>query len=425
MIRFSSLLLPIAAALAMLMLSADSGAQPGQAPSPGGSGSFEVGGVDVDVSAKNGTAARNAGWRMAQRKGWQMLSRRMGGGGGTLSDSALDSIVSGIVIEREEIGPTRYIARLGVLFDRGRAAAILGVSGQLTRSPPMLVLPVEWSGGVATVFERRSAWHEAWARFRTGNSTIDYVRPSGTGADSLLFNAGQINRNGRGWWRTVLEQYGASDVVIPIVHIFRQYPGGPIVGRFQARYGPDNRLLTQFSLRVGNGDALPALLDAGIKRIDLAYQSALSSGVLKVDPGLTFRLPTAEPTPEAEADSVAGEEAVVVDDGTGQIINVQIETPSVTAVESAEASVRGIPGVRSAVTTSLALGGISVMRVAYRGDVSALKSALEARGWQVTVGSGAIRIQRGRPSQGQPQLPSPGQSPGLPPPGVTAENATG
>lgn len=417
MIRFPVRLLPVLAALAVLMTSADSGAQPEQGASGGGgprsSGSFEVGGVEVDVSAKTAIAARNAGWRLAQRKGWQMLSRRMGGGGGSLSDSALDSIVSGIVIEKEQIGPTRYIARLGVLFDRGRAASILGVSGQLTRSPPMLVLPVEWSGGAATVFERRTEWQEAWARFRSGNSTIDYVRPSGTGPDSLLFNAGQINRNGRGWWRTVLEQYGASDVVIPIVHLYRQYPGGPVVGVFQARYGPDNRFLTQFSLRVDNGDAVPALLDAGIKRIDLAYQSALSSGLLKVDPGLTYRLPSTEPTPTVTEDSLAGEEGVVIDDGSAQSVTVQVDTPSAAALEAAEQSVRGIAEVRSAVTTSLALGGISVMRVSYAGDVGALKAALEARGWQVTLGSGAIRIQRGR-------TPPPGAAP----PGGVPDNAT-
>ena len=42
----------------------------------------------------------------------------------TLSDSALDGLVTGIVVENEQIGPNRYVARLGVLFDRNRAASI-------------------------------------------------------------------------------------------------------------------------------------------------------------------------------------------------------------------------------------------------------------------------------------------------------------
>ncbi len=375
----------------------------------GGAGSFEVGGIDVDVGGKNATAARYAGWRLAQRKGWAMLSRRLGGGGG-LSDSGLDAIVSGIVIENEEIGPNRYVARLGVMFDRARAASILGVSGIVNRSPPVLLVPVEWSGGAPQVFERRTDWQEAWARFRTGNSTIDYVRASGTGPDPLLLNAGQINRTGRGWWRTVLAQYGASDVLIPIVHLYRQWPGGPVVGTFQARYGPDNRLLTSFALRVANGDALPALLDAGIKRIDEAYQSALRNGVLRVDPALQARLPVAE-TPAEEADATAGEGQTVESQApSANSVIIQFDTPGASAVEAAEQTLRGVPGVRSAVTTSLALGGVSVMRVGYDGDIAALATQLEARGWQVTRGAGALRIQRGRPS--------------LPPPSTQPENAT-
>lgn len=406
-------IVPAVLAIAVALASGSSVAQGDDArrgPVPGGSGSFEVGGVDVDASGKTANAARLAGWRLAQRKGWQMLSRRMGGGGGTLSDSALDSVVSGIVVENEQIGPNRYIARLGVMFDRNRAASILGVAGSLSRSPPMLVLPVEWSGGAARVFEQRTDWQEAWARFRTGNSTIDYVRPSGTGPDSLLLNAGQINRPSRGWWRMILDQYGASDVLIPIVHLYRQYPGGPIVGTFQARFGPDNRLLTRFSLRVGSSDALPALLDAGIKRIDQAYQNALSAGVLRVDPGLRYRPPGMEEDPDADDDlSTTSDEAVTVDAGSGSV-TVQFDTPGTAAVESTERALRGIPGVRSAITTSLALGGISVMRVGYDGDIAALKTALEARGWIVTAGAGAIRIQR-------PRSP-------LPAPDVQAENAT-
>lgn len=408
---------PAALAMAALLASGGSVAQGDSAqsrngagrPAVGTAGSFEIGGVEVDATGKNASAARLAGWRLAQRKGWQMLSRRMGGGGSGLSDSALDAIVSGIVVENEQIGPNRYIARLGVMFDRNRAAAILGVSGKILRSPPMLVIPVEWSGGAGRVFEQRTDWQDAWAAFRTGNSAIDYVRPSGTGPDSLLLNAGQINRPGRLWWQALLAQYGASDVLIPIVHLSRLYPGGPIVGKFQARFGPDNRLLTQFSLRVASGDALPALLNAGIKRIDQAYQAALANGMLRVDPGLNARLPEAEIAPTETDESLAADAGVLEAAGAGNL-SVQFDTPSASAVEATERTLRGIAGVRSAVTTSLALGGISVMRVGYDGDVATLKAALEARGFVVTLGSGAIRIQRPRAS--------------LPPPDVQPENAT-
>ena len=366
-------------------------------------GSFEVNGIAVDVTGRTAEGARLGGWRLAQRRGWQMLAQRLNAGGGTPSDGTLDSLVSGIVVENEQIGPNRYVARLGVLFDRARAAAILGVGGEVTRSPPLLVIPVQFSGGVGAVFETRTAWQQAWARFRTGNSAIDYVRPSGTGPDPLILNVGQLGRPARGWWRTVLDQYGASDVVMPEVQLYRQWPGGPVIGVFSARYGPDNRLLRRFALRVEASGSLDALLDAGIKRIDEAYQQALQAGVLRVDPSLIAPVaPVAEPPVEDEVIETEDTAALA---NVGATLTIQFDAPDAGAVSATEASVRSVPGVRAAATTSLALGGVSVMRVIYDGDPAAIRSGLQARGWRVDEAGGTLRLRRA-PVLAPPTLPS-------------------
>lgn len=367
-------------------------------------GSFEVTGVEVDVRGNTADAARQGGWRLAQRKGWEMLSRRLTGRSSTLSDGALDAMVTGIVVENEQIGPTRYIAKLGVLFDRGKAGSILGVSTHVLRSPPMLLVPVEWSGGTAHVYERQTAWREAWARFRDGNSTIEYIKPPGTGPDPLLFNGGQIGRRGRGWWREILDQYGAADVLVAEVRLLRTYPGGPVTAIFTASHGPDKVRVTQFALKVSTADGLPAMLDQGIARIDKAYQDALAGGVLKTDALLGYRPPSAK---EEEEEKKPEEEDGATPTPTpgpsqaGATFTVQIDTPSAGALTAGESAVRGVPGVRSASTTSLALGGISVMRVTYDGSISSLRSALEARGYQVQEGAGVLRIKRPGDSSGQ------------------------
>ncbi len=95
---------------------------------------YEVSGVTGDVSGKTAEDARRGGWRIAQRKGWAMLAQRLGRSGVGASDGMLDSLVAGIVGENEQIGPTRYVARLGVLFDRTRAASVLP-------APPARLLP--------------------------------------------------------------------------------------------------------------------------------------------------------------------------------------------------------------------------------------------------------------------------------------------
>ncbi|CAN5495787.1 hypothetical protein BH09PSE4_BH09PSE4_19670 [soil metagenome] len=369
-------------------------------------GSFEVGGIDVDVTGKTAEAARNGGWRIAQRKGFVMLAHRLGAGGGAISDGALDSIVTGIIVENEEIGPNRYIARLGVMYDRGKAAAILGVANRMIRSQPMLVIPIEVSGGAAQAFEQKTAWDQAWARFRTGNSSVDYVRASGNQADALLLNYAQTGRRGRDWWRAILDQYGAADVLIPEVRLYRQWPGGPIVGVFTARHGPDNLSLAKFSLRVGDGGAIGALLDAGIRRLDDIYSAALSDGRLKLDPVLAMRPPSAAPVDEAPAEDDPVGNLIEATANVGTAISVQFDTPNAGAVAAGEAALKGAPGVRSAVTTSLALGGISVMRVIYDGDSAGLKAALEARGWLVQEGGGTLRIRRGLPPAPAPVTPA-------------------
>jgi len=367
------------------------------------SGSFEVTGIAVDVRAKTAEAARLGGWRIAQREAWKDLWAKTHGGSRNapgLSDSALDAIVAGIVVENEQIGPTRYVARLGVLFDRARAGQILGVSGIARRSAPMLVVPVEISGGTFYVFEQRTEWQKAWARFRTGSSPIDYVRPSGTGSDPLLLNYGQTQRPGRTWWRMILDQYGAADVLIPQVRMQRSYPGGPVNAIFTARYGPDNRILDSFALQVDSSTKIPAMFDEAIRRIDRIYSDALAMGTLRPDPSL---IPVPQVDPDALANATDAEPGDSIDNSsapgpevptTVSTFTVQFDTPDVGSVSGIEASVRGVPGVRSANTTSLALGGVSVMSVSFQGDLAMLRLALQARGFRVSEGGGVLRIAR-------------------------------
>jgi hypothetical protein len=371
------------------------------------SSSYEIGGIAVDVVAKDSEQARQAGWRLAQRKGWQMLWSRMNGGATSgapqLSDGTLGAIVAGIIVEQEQISSRRYIARLGVLFDRTRAGQLLGGHGQTLRSPPMLVIPIQITGATPTSFELRNPWQAAWARFRTGNSPVDYVRPAGNGTDPLLLNIGQSRRPGRGWWRMLLDQYGAADVLIPEVILHRAWPGGPVTAQFFARHGPDHKLLGSFTLSTANGDreGLAALLDKGVEQIDALYIGALRSGSLAADPSLEIE----DEVPEEDETTLEDVVAEVVDETGVSSFTVQVDTPDAAALNLAESTIRGIPGVRSSNTTSLALGSLSVIRVSFAGDINLLRTALGARGWTVEAGADTLRIKRA------PAPPSPAPAP--------------
>lgn len=392
------ILIAIALGLAAAALFAQMEGERGVPPIASG-GDFEVRGVKVDVAGKDADSARYAGWRLAQRQAWRMLWARTHGGGGapSLSDSQLEAMISGIEIDYEQAGPTRYVATLGILFDRARTGQLLGVSGNVRRSPPLLVIPVLWDAGSAVSYERTNEWQKAWARFRTGESAIDYVRVAGSIADPILLNAGQTGRRGRLWWRVLLDQYGAADVVMPIARLTREYPGGPVTATFTARYGPDDRLIGNFSLRASNDSGIPQMLDEGTKRIDALYTQALNDGRLRPDPSLIIEEPV-DPDAlaiENAADApIEGFDLPLTPVATGATFSIQFDTPDVGSVTQGEAAVRGVPGVRSAVTRSLALGGTSVMQVTFEGTADLLRAGLQARGYTVAASGTTLRITR-------------------------------
>lgn len=372
------------------------------------SSDIQVSGIEVETTGKDANEARMIGWKLAQRMAWAKLK------GPGMADGQIEGMVTAVVIEREQIGPKRYVAKLGVVFDRERAGQYLVTDGggsAKAHSAPLLVVPVLYSGGVAQTFEVRGPWQKAWAQFRPGATAIDYVRPSGAGGESLILTAGQPSRRSRLWWRTVLNQFGASDVIVPIARLERQWPGGPVRGTFTARYGPDNTYLGSFQLSANDEAGVDAMLAQALQRFDRIYADALAAGILKPDPTLYSEQqsmnaalaalsaavqPTAAEGPKAATDGEAPkvEASGAATQGAAATYTVQFASPDAQAVDAALGAVRGAAGVRGAATSSIAIGGTSVMRVTYAGDLDGLAAALRARGWQVTVGSNALSIRR-------------------------------
>lgn len=400
-------------ALVLAQVSGDRGIAPTAA-----SADIEVRGINVDVTAESPEKARSQAWREAQRMAWEKA------GGPKIPDSQIESIVSAIIIEKEQLGPKRYVATLGVAFNRQRAGRFLGGAQQAVRSAPMLVIPVLASGGSFTTFELRNAWQRAWAEFNPGTSRIDYIRPSGAGRDSLLINFGQTTRRSRTWWRTMLDQYGAADVVMPLARLEHIFPGGPITGTFTARYGPDGTVLETFTLDAAGPDELPAMLANAVSRMDQSFIAALAAGKLRPDPTLRMasrgevdpaiqRLieigravkardaaarEAAAATAEAAANAPRIEAQQVItaapSAAPARTIIVQFASPDASAFDGSLTAVRAIAGVRGLNVTSTAIGGTSVMSVSFGGTQEELAAALQARGFTVRQGASALAISR-------------------------------
>jgi hypothetical protein len=376
------------------------------------SGTLEISGIHVDVGGKDAESARYSGWRIAQRLGfrglWAKMHKAPISEAPNLPDSTLDDIVSSINVETEQIGPNRYIADLGILFDRARAAPFLGVEGgEVRRSAPMLLIPITVTGGTETSVELRNMWQRAWAQFRTSQSPIDYVRVSGLGVDPMLVNAAQTKRPGRGWWRNVIDLYGAADILVAEVQLHRLYPGGPAQARFIARHGPDNEIVGGFTLTTQNGNAVPAMMAEGARRMDELFTTALTAGRLARDSSLD--LPAPPPLPETV-------EVVEKPASLTNPFQIQIIANDVTIYNFAMAHLRTLGGIDSATPQLINPSGTSYVLVAYRGNIAQLAAALSGRGWAVETSGSVVKIRSAsgkppplppppQPAQPQPQRP--------------------
>ena len=367
------------------------------------SGTLEIDGIHVDVGGKDAPSARYAGWRIAQREGFKMLWAKSHGQppskAPSVSDSTLDDIVSSIIVQREQIGPNRYIADLGVLFDRARAGQLLGVEAITQHSQPMLLIPVIVTAGTETSLELRNPWQRAWAEFRTSQTPIDYVRVSGLGVDPLLINAGQTKRPGRGWWRNILDIYGASDILVAEVVLHRAYPGGPARARFIGRHGPDNEIIGGFDLTAANSGELAKMMDEGVRRMDELFTTAYAQGRLQRDSSLNLP-PPPPPPPEEDQEEHAPTR-----------YEVGVVAPNAATYNSAIAHLRAVPGVDRVEQVNIALGGTSYFFVTYRGDLGTLRSILVSRGWGVDAAGGQLRMYVPVPKPATPAQPQPSPQP--------------
>lgn len=383
------------------------------------SDTLEVGPVHVNVTAADSQTARLGGWRLAQRQGFRMLWAKMHnapiGDAPNVPDGTLDQIVSSINVDHEEIGPQRYIADLRIEFDRSRAAPLLGVEGSdvTEHSVPMLLIPVTVNAGTETSVELRNAWQRAWAQFQTSQTPINYVRVSGMGTDPLLVNAGQVTRPGRGWWRALLDMYGAQDILIAEVQLQRAYPGGPALAKFIARHGPDNEVVGGFTLTAPNSEAIPAMMTQGAQRIDAIYALAFADGRLSRDPSLNTPPP---PVQEAPVQAPPKPTNLV------NAFQVQVTGKDVLIYNFAMAHLRTLPGVESATPQQINTSGTSYVLVAYRGSIAQLAGALRARGWVVESSGTVVRVHSA--SDKPPPIP-PRPPPAQAPAGQPAANQMG
>ena len=363
------------------------------------SNAYAVGGIDVDVTAKNVDDARRKAWTEAMRRAWPILWSRLAGQpedqAPRLSDGQIDGIVAGIESQGERFSATRYIARLGVVFDRSRAAEYIG-SAARTQSPPLLLLPLLLDGGAAQVTQSRNAWRDAWARWQGNVTPIDYVLPAGNPADNLWLSAAQVRRTDPAGWRSIITRFDTVDVLVAEARLTRIYPGGPIRALFIARHGPNGEELGRFGLRVGTEAGLTRLLEDGVRGIDTLYAQALRDGRLRANRELAVDV----------ASIIAADVQIGTLPPATETVLVAAITPDNASLAAAERALRSVGG--DVMVRQVVVGGISRLSIALPGGEAALREALAAQGFALDpVGPDLVLRRMLGPPPAKPVAPPP------------------
>ncbi|HEX8412329.1 MAG TPA: hypothetical protein VF637_00380, partial [Sphingomicrobium sp.] len=129
---------------------------------------------------------------------------------------------------------------------------------------------------------------------------------------------------------------------------------------------------------------------------------------LQRDPSLN--IPEPPPLPEELTDEAPKATKDAGSTAKPWAYQVQIVSPDPQTYNFAVAHIRTLSNVDQAQVVGVNIGGISYVHVTFRGDLSALASALGARGWTVENLGGAIRISgNAGPPKVAPAQPPPTQ----------------
>ena len=246
---------------------------------------FTVDHVQVDVTADNALAAREAAFEQAQKKAFLALVERLAPSGtGALSPEALDvstiaAMIKDYEIVEEKISDVRYV---GTYTFRFKSAAVKQYfSGQaLTytdmESDPIMILPFYQVNGTYDLWSYGNRWKAAWDRVNGSGALVPVVVPVGDLQDVSDMRDDQALSYNTARLRNLTQRYGASEAVIAVAVpdsglIQSLRGGGAVQGSLIVNlYRTDASRpvqAAQFYVRAESGETAEGLFDNAARRV--------------------------------------------------------------------------------------------------------------------------------------------------------------
>jgi hypothetical protein len=186
---------------------------------------FTVRDVSVDVTADSATAARDRGIREGQRKAFESLFDRLTPDSARsalsgLDGTSIDQMVQSFEVQEERTSAVRYLGRLAVTFNAQAVRSFMrshGVAYTEVRSKPVLVLPVDQTGGTPVLWQAETGWRQTWADLPLQGGLVPVTVPYGEAPDVADIGADQALAGDAAALRRIAERYQAGDVAVAVL----------------------------------------------------------------------------------------------------------------------------------------------------------------------------------------------------------------
>jgi len=165
---------------------------------------FTIRNISVDIYSNTSEQARDIALEEAQIKGFNKLMNKMLLKGeydkiANFDEDKILELVEEIEVEDEKTTANRYIGKIVVKFKRNLVLRFLksnNIKFSITKSKPLLILPIYKYGGITYLWDDKNIWKDLW-NTSDDDGTLIPIRPSGGKfKDFIYFNPNQaIQKN--------------------------------------------------------------------------------------------------------------------------------------------------------------------------------------------------------------------------------------
>jgi len=330
--------------------------------------------VSVDTTAKDAVAAKAAGMAEAQRKGLDIVLKRLVPSGELpeLSQEDVEALVEGVSVLNERMSTTRYIATLDISFSEQAvkqllASYSLGVSE--ARAPMISVLPIVIEGD-AVRSEGAEGWRQAWQALDLAHGMVPVTllqpRPE---LDAKQMKA--VLDGDEEAFAALKGSYGDAPLVIAV--------GQAAQGNFVTRLvGADGTGAINFGRtdKIGQGGAKQAARDAALTAFGIIEERwKMTQGE---QPGAI----------EARQDVPTGEQQSDVERPQGDVarsVVALVEFSGLKNWQDMRSKLMNVPGLQALEVNSLSARTASIS-FEYAGTLGKLQKELELNGFSFENG---------------------------------------